>query len=239
MINKVAIIIPTYNRPEYLKKCLDSLEKTFLKKDTLIYMVDDGSLDDETIKLIIDFKKAGCLIKRVFNEKNVGIQESLLISIEYCFSHEYEYIIILNSDMVVNNYFYDMMVYYKELFPNNIIGGFNTLTLGESGQPRHPITYDGKFYVRKKSCGAPCLGLDKQIYENYFKEILIKYQEKRRSAYDTAATKRASNDGCDVICVVPSVVDHIGFDSTMKHNFNPDVSIDFKKYIELGNYKND
>lgn len=239
MISRVAILIPTYNRPEYLKKCFNSLKKTFLKKDTLIYIIDDGSTDNKTIELIKKFNKKNCKIKRVLKEENTGIQDSLLNSLEYCFDNEYDYVIILNSDIIVNNYFYDMMVYYKELFPNNIISGFNTLTLGESGNERHPIVYDGKFYVKKKTCGAPCLGLDKKLYENYFKGTLIEYKKKRRSAYDTAVTRKASNDGCEIICVVPSVVEHIGFDSTMKHNFNPDVSIDFKEYVELGNYNND
>ena len=236
MISRVAILIPTYNRPEYLKKCLNSLEKTFLKKGTLIYIIDDSSTNDETIELIKNFKKKNCEIKRVFKEENTGVQDSLLNSIEYCFNNEYDYIIILNSDIIVNNYFYDMMVYYKELFPNNIISGFNTLTLGESGKERHPIIYDGEFYVKKKTGGAPCLGLDKKIYEKYFKETLVEYQKNRRSAYDTAATRKASDNGCDVICIVPSVAEHIGFDSTMKHTFNPDISVDFKEYIELGNY---
>ena len=236
MINKVAVIIPTYNRPQYLKKCLSSIKKTLLKKDTLIYIVDDCSTNKETIELIKNFKKSNCLIRCVLKQENTGIQSSLLSSIEYCFNNGYDYIIILNSDVIVNNYFYDMMVYYKELFPNNIISGFNTLTLGESGLPRHPITYDGKFYVKKKTSGAPCLGLDRKIYERYFKNTLVDYQKQRRSAYDTEATRKASEDGCDIICTVPSVADHIGFDSSMKHSFNPDVSVDFKEYVELGNY---
>jgi len=236
MISRVAILIPTYNRPEYLKKCFISLKKTFLKENTLIYIIDDGSTNNETIELINCFNKKNCIIKRVFKKENSGIQDSLLNSIEYCFDNKYDYIIILNSDIIVNNYFYDMMVYYKELFSNNIISGFNTLTLGESGKERHPIIYDGNFYIKKKTCGAPCIGIDKKIYEKYFKEILIEYQKKRRSAYDTAATRKASNDGCYIICTVPSVAEHIGFDSTMKHNNSPDVSVDFKEYIELGNY---
>ena len=239
MINNIAIIIPTYNRPKHLKKCLESLKKTYLKKGTLIYFIDDCSTEIETIQHINNFKKNGCKIKLVLKEKNFGVQDSIFNSLEYCFDNKYDYAIILNSDMIVNNYFYDIMVYYKELFPNNIISGFNTLTLGETGRERHPIIFDGKFYVRKKTSGAPCLGLDKKIYEKYFKETLIEYKRERRSAYDTAATRKASDDDCDIICVVPSVAEHIGFDSTMKHNFNPDVSVDFKEYIELGNYTYD
>ncbi len=236
MINNIAIILPTYNRPEYLKKCLGSLYKTFLEKNTLLYFIDDASTDNETISLINNFKIEGCVLKHVFKKKNLGVSDSLLTALEDCFNMGYEYVIILNTDMVVNNYFYDIMTYFKELFPNNIISGFNTLTPGENGEPRHPITFDGEFYVKKKTSGAPCLGLNKKLYNKYFKEILTEYGRKRKSAFDTAATRKASNGGCDIICTVPSVAQHIGMDSSMKHNFNPDESVDFKPYIKLNKF---
>lgn len=233
MINRVAIILPTYDRPKYLKKCLDSLKLTFLKKETLLYFIDDASTNKKTINLINNFKRDDCLIKRIFKEENAGISDSLVIAIEDCFAENYDYVIILNTDMIVNNYFYDMMTYYKEIFPNNIISGFNTLTRGENGLSRHPIVYDGKFYVTKKTCGAPCLGFDKILYDKYFKDTLIEYQKYNKSAFDTKVTGIASKNGNEIICTVPSVAEHIGYSSSMKHIFNPDVSVDFKRYIKL------
>lgn len=236
MTNKVAIILPTYNRPEYLNKSLGSLQKTFIEKNTLLYFIDDASTDPETIKQINDFKKDGCVLKHVFKKKNLGVSDSLVTVLEDCFVMGYEYVIILNTDMIVNNYFYDIMTYYKNIFPNNIISGFNTLTPGENGKPRHPIVYDGKFYIKKKTSGAPCLGLDKNLYNKFFKDIITEYGRKRKSAFDTAVTRKASNEGCDIICTVPSVAQHIGMDSSMRHSFNPDEAVDFKPYVRLNKF---
>ena len=166
---KTAVIIPTYNRPEYLKQCLESLQKTFLPKDVLLFIIDDGS-DEETKKLIRDFKKDGCIIEKYFKDKNKGLYNSLLIAYDYCFTLKYEYIILIGSDCVVNNYFYDIMTYYKHLFPKNIIAGDNTLTLSELGTPRHPIIYDGGFYVTKNTTGSGCNGIDQEIYEKWLRQ---------------------------------------------------------------------
>ncbi len=233
---KTAIIIPTYNRPEYLLKCLESLKKTYLKKDTLIFIIDDGS-DNTTKSIIKNFNKEGCFIEKIFKGDNLGIYNSLLIAYDYCFNLNvisYDYVILLGSDMIVNNYFYDMMVYYKHLFPNNIISGFNTLTLSELGTPRHPVVYNGNFYVEKKTSGSACTGIDKKIYENYIYPTLIEQQKKNKLCYDTISSQKAFNDGHGVICTVPSVAEHIGITSTLGHRNNPDISIDFKEYVELG-----
>jgi glycosyltransferase involved in cell wall biosynthesis len=70
---KTAIIIPTYNRPEYLKKCFESLADTYIAPETLIYIIDDASTNKETIKLIKAFDKEGCEIKKQFIEGLNGV----------------------------------------------------------------------------------------------------------------------------------------------------------------------
>ena len=40
----------------------------------------------------------------------------------------------------------------------------------------------------------------------------------------------------NVICTVPSVAEHIGLYSSLNHNNNPDISIDFRKNINLYEY---
>lgn len=233
---KTAIIIPTYNRPHYLKQCLESLYKTYLPKDTLIYIIDDGS--DQITKTLIKEFNPNCLIKREFKTYNTGLYHSLLTSYDYCFNNDYEYVILLGSDVIVNNYFYDMMIYYKTLFPNNIISGFNTLTCSELNAPRHKIIYNGGFYVMKNTAGSAGTGIDKFIYETYIKPTLLKQLEIHQYKYDTIASNKASKDGINVICTIPSVVEHIGLNSSLNHNVNPDISIDFREYIELDNLHN-
>lgn len=230
---KVAIIIPTYNRPEYLSKCLESLKQTFLEKGTLIYFIDDCSTNKDTIELIKNFKIEKCVTEKVFKDKNKGINDSLLIAYNYCFDNDYEYVILLGSDVIVNNYFYDMMIYYKKLFPDNIISGFNTLTISELGKPRHPIIFDGGFYVKKYTNCSACSGIDKKIYNKYFKYTLEELYKKNKLCYDTLSSKKSSNDGYNVVCTVPSVSEHIGLHSSLGHSNNPDISIDFRNNIQL------
>jgi glycosyltransferase involved in cell wall biosynthesis len=229
---KISLIIPTYNRPEYLEKCLNSIKDTFLYEGSLIYIIDDGSADQKTIQLINDFEKKDCIVEKVFKIENKGTYDSMLTAYEYCFDR-FEYVILIGSDIIVNNYFYDMMTYYYNLFPNNIISGFNTLTISELGKPRHPIIEDGGFYRVKETSGSACFGFNRKIYEDYFKETLINSMKRNMLCYDTNSTKKASNNGHHVICTVPSVVEHIGIESTMEHNNNPDISVDFQMNLDL------
>ncbi len=230
---KTAIIVTTYNRPHYLRQCLDSLAATYLPSDALVYIVDDASTEKETIRLIKGFTHS-CEIMRVFKKKNTGIMYSLIDAYEYCFSHGYEYAIVVNDDAVLNGYFYEAMTYYKTIFPAHVISGFNTLTPSELGTPRHPIVQREWFYVLKKSSGGLCLGIDREIYQAFFKpSILKKMDVNNRHAYDTASTKAASSEGRFVICTRPSVAEHVGLGySTMSHDFNPDVSVDFSMAYE-------
>lgn len=229
---KTAIIIPTYNRPHYLKQCFDSLLNTYLPSDLLIYIIDDASTDKETIRLIKEFNPQ-YTVRKEYKKQNKGVYDSFITMYDYCFSNGYDYVINVAPDSIVNNYFFDMMVYYKSLFPNKIISGFNALTLSEKGTPRHPIVFDGDWYKQKKTSCSLCFGIDKDIYEKTFLTTLMELMAKKRFCYDTIASGKSEG----VICTVPSVAEHIGFESTLGHNFNPDVSCDFMPYHEIGSKK--
>jgi len=230
---KTAIIIPTYNRPEYLKKCFESLADTYIAPETLIYIIDDASTNKETIKLIKAFDKEGCEIKKEFKKVNKGVYDSFLKMYYYCFSKGFEYVINIAPDSIVNNYFWELMQYYKIMFPNKIISGFNTLTLSEKGTPRHPVKANKKWYIEKDTSCSLCFGIDRQIYESYFKPTLQAQMKKKKLCYDTIASSKSEG----VVCTVPSVAEHIGIESTLGHHYNPDVSCDFKPYIELPDKK--
>lgn len=229
---KTAIIIPCYNRPKYLKQCLDSIVNTYLPADTLIYIVDDGSTDSETIRLIEAFDK-GCEVKRVFNKENKGLYPNLITAYDYCFKNCYEYAIIVACDNIVNNYFYDIMTYYKSLFPNRIVSGFHTKAISELGKSRHEIIKDRKFYLEMKTNSGVASGIDSEIYETFLKPLLKKLIASKRKCYDTLLTEALYKAGRPTICTIPSVAEHVGIESTMNHSFNPDYSVDFRPYIEL------
>ena len=130
------------------------------------------------------------------------------------------------------------MTYYYSIFPNNIISGFNTLSLSELGTERHPIIENYGWYCNKYTSGSLCMGINKQVYNEYTRNSLKYCLENNKKAYDTRFTAKASKEKPSVICTVPSVAEHTGIEvSTLGHNYNPDISCDFKPYIELGRKK--
>lgn len=74
-----SIIIPTYNRAEALRHCLDSIEKQVFR-DFEVLVCDDGS-KDHTKEVVAFFENAGMNIRYFFNEnwggpafpRNIGI----------------------------------------------------------------------------------------------------------------------------------------------------------------------
>ena len=235
---KVGIIIPIYNRAKLLQRLFDSLKKTFLPKDCTIYLIDDCSIEKDIKPLIKNFD-LDCNLIKIYNKENKGINYNLLKWYDKLFDNGIEYVIVLDSDSIVNNYFYDLMTYFYSIFPDKIISGFNTLNLSELGTARHPIIEDCRWYHKKNTSGALCLGIGKKVYEKYTRPVLEDFvMINKRHTFDTKFTREASKEKPSVICTVPSVAEHTGIEvSTLGHNYNPDISCDFKPYIELGRKK--
>ena len=231
---KVGIIIPIYNRPNLVKRCFESLKNTSIPKDCSIYLIDDCSTD-EAVKPLIEAFEFDCNLIKIYNKENKGINYNLLRTYDKLFNEGFEYVIVLDSDSVVNNYFYDLMTYFYSIFPDKIISGFNTLNLSELGTERHPIIENHGWYVKKNTSGALCLGISKKIYEKYTRPVLEDFVSiNKRHTFDTKFTREASKNKPCVICTVPSVAEHTGIEiSTLGHNYNPDISCDYNNYIEL------
>ena len=231
---KVGIIIQIYNRPNLVKRCFESLKNTSIPKDCSIYLIDDCSTD-EAVKPLIEAFEFDCNLIKIYNKENKGINYNLLKLYDELFNNGIEYVIVLDSDAVVNNYFYDLMTYFYSIFPDKIISGFNTLTLSELGTERHPVIENHGWYVKKNTSGALCMGLSKVVYENYTRPTLDEFVKRnKRHTFDTKFTREASKNKPCVICTVPSVAEHTGIEiSTLGHNYNPDISCDYNNYIEL------
>ncbi len=91
-MRKVDVIIPTYNRPSFLTKAIGSvLNQTF--KDFTIIVVDDGSSEDGTTRVVEGFRDER--IKCVRNETNMGEGRSRNIGL---MNSNAEYIAFLDDD---------------------------------------------------------------------------------------------------------------------------------------------
>lgn len=86
---ELSIIIPTWNKLDYLQLCLDSLARHTTRPYQLVVHVNDGS--DGTL----DFVRAAG-VEHTWTQENVGICRAINLAAEKCRG---EYVVYLNDDM--------------------------------------------------------------------------------------------------------------------------------------------
>lgn len=216
---KVALLITTFNRGNYLKDCLWSLERADLSRIDEILFVDDKSTDKEAILLLQDWdlNKPEYNINVVWSQENCGIKKSLLYGYEDLFQRN-DIVINLDSDAIVRPDFVERLLDCYEINKGSIITGFNCDTKNANGTERHMLLHETETYNVRKSVGGINLLADKKAYEHFIKPSL-----NEQGNWD-ANTFIKAGFAC---AVKPSVIQHIGFDSSMNHNEAPDVADDF------------
>lgn len=107
---RLSIIIPSFNTKEMTIRCLKSL--TSLKTGTEIIVVDNESKDEtvEEIKKIKDIKN----IKIIKNKENLGFAKAINQGLE---TARGKYILILNSDTIIQNNTIDNEIKFLETYP--------------------------------------------------------------------------------------------------------------------------
>jgi len=222
---KIGLLICAYNRPEYLQRCLDSLRKADLTDvDVLIY--DDASTDQVTRDMICKSNYASILAS-----KNGSIKNSILQGSRYLFNSGCDTVINLDSDAIVTPDFISRLKSLKERFPDNIITGFNCTTKNRDGSIRHLIVTEGDQYNEKKSVGGINMMYSIDQFIKWIEPATVKclYQG---GNWDHQSCLLSNADGYNIVCAVPSVVQHIGVDSSMGHTAGgepPDVADDFEE----------
>ena len=215
---KIGICLTTFNRPEYLRKTLESLSRADLHNAVLI-VVDDCSRDKETLRLLASYKV-------IRNERNLSIRYSLKIGFDYLIKQGCTVLVNIDSDAIVRADFLTKLIELYGKFPDNIISGFNTLTKSRTGIVRHPVISTGDGYVVKNSIGGINMMFSVNTYRSIIEPALIESQ-KTKDHWDKIACRISLEQGKQIIVSSPSVIQHIGFDSAMGHRDNPDVADDF------------
>lgn len=223
---KTALIITTYNRPQYLLKTIEALKEVDYPKDTLIIIVDDNSNDPLTIKTINEFHLNLIPIVKLFKEQNKGIKDSIELGVNTAISFGYELFINLDADAIVKPNFISRLLELKSQFPNKIIGGFNSKNK-DNGVLRNPIIIEKDKYIEKRYCNGINMCFDLKLYKGVIYPAL-----KGLGNWDYDTHERAES----FIIAKPSLVEHIGIESVMGHTSSPDISYDFyQKELELPN----
>lgn len=198
-----AIVIPIYNRPEYVKRCFDSLSKLTVNPD-LFVLVDDGS----TVELpAFD----GNWIKK----QNGGVKSALFTGIEYAFGNGADLVINLDSDAIVKPDFVKRLAGLHQA-SGLITSGFNN--------PKEPILHD----CFKRHANGINMCFNREQYEAHIKPALLR----RSGNWDYDASESAGKVAITIpSCVqhigIISSMGHTGADRA--HDFKtlklPDVTL--------------
>lgn len=224
---KLGLIITTFERPEYLEKCLNSLRKSTIPKGSLILIVDDHSTDARTLQLINDFFIDGCEVFRSFSETNQGISAQVRYAYNTCFASGCTVAMNLDSDAIVRPDFITRILELKNYYPGHIVTGFHSTTKNRNGTERHPILKTSEKYCLKSSVGGINMCMSEPEFRKYCEPALNKVINEKRFNWDHLTCVESMKDGKGIVCTVPSVIQHIGFDSSMNHKEAPDVADDF------------
>ena len=228
---KVGLLICSYNRPKYLRQCLESVKRADLPDNTIILIVDDNSDNQETKELLSQFRPYQAILVVLYRkDARRGIADSIKIGSEYLFSNGAEVVINIDSDAVVRNDFISVLLRLHKGWPDRIITGFNCKTKNKDGSERHRILEQGVGFNMKRTVGGINMLFSKETRDKYLAPALQKSISEGGN-WDYFATKSAYENGFPTICAEPSVVQHIGFESSMGHSSGgepPDVADDFK-----------
>lgn len=230
-MEKLGLVIVTYNRPEYLKECFESLERADISPEVEIVIVDDASTDKETIRLLTTFSQRNiCTV--IWNDKNEKISACLLTGFNYLKVLGCTVLMNLDSDAIVRNDFLERIGELQAMFPADIITGFNCLTKNADGTDRHKVISEGDLSTKcgkglkwneKASVGGLNMCFDVRTYEQFVKPAL------QRTLNGGNWDHQACISVGRAICTVPSVVQHIGIKSSLGHQHDrPDTADDFK-----------
>lgn len=232
---KIGVIITTFNRPQYLKRCLESIRNADLSLVDTILISDDHSDDPETKRLINEFEVDGPTIIRSFSPRNMSIKGSLLFGCDILFTR-CNIVTNLDADAIVTKDAFNKLFDYKKRFPGHIVTGFNCTTKNRDGSIRHKILSEAEGYNMKASVGGINMIFDSSIYSQIIRPALQKCLAKGGNWDHQSCITSMTGYGKEIVCMVPSCVQHIGIEqSAMNHMAGgepPDVADDFPKDIQ-------
>lgn len=233
---KIGIVIPVYNRPEYFEQCIRSLRRASIPEDTIILIIDDASTDPR-IKEILDIEgvKINCTVIHTRMKKNSGVRVCLKKGFEFLIENKAELLMNLDSDAIVRNDFIDVMTrLHMDIGENRILTGFNCQTKNRDGSERHVVLREisnmkGVYANVKKSVGGIHMVFTPKVYREIVEPVLEK-TIKEGGNWDHQVSIKCYKNETPIVSAVPSVVQHIGFISSMGHGGleEPDTADDFK-----------
>lgn len=117
----IAIIVLNWNRPDLTCQILDSLSKITHQKFTYkVIVVDNGSTDDSLNIITHALPKDSVLLN---TRSNLGYVGGNNFGIKYALKHQFDYVLLINNDVIVKSDFLDQLVGFSLGHPQYSIFG--------------------------------------------------------------------------------------------------------------------
>ena len=224
-INKsVGIVIPIYNRPEYLSLTLESISKSDLS-DCVLVLIDDSS-DDETLDIINAFELKDVPIVKIFKKKNLNMFHSLTIGWGILQKIGCKYLCNVDADVLVKPTWIRTLVSTYENYQGAkpLLTGFNTT------KNNHLNIEETDNYYKKLTVGGINLFFSNEYYDKF--AILL-----TNRMWDYNLSYYCNKNSIPIICTKPSVVQHIGYFGLNSNSQNYDYAYDFFLETEFSGQK--
>ncbi len=221
-MSRVAIILINYKdyAKKYLEECIESLRKQSYPKDSFKIFIVDNETSKETAEYL---RNAAPEAEIIFNEKNYGFAKGNNIAIRKAMNENYDYIVLLNMDTIVDSEWLEKLVAAAE--DNKNAGAIQSLIMlhpetskiNSSGNHLHFLGFgfcrdygqeipDSKFMVPDSffyASGASVLYPAEVLKKvGLFDSEFFMYHE------DTDLSWRLRQAGYDIILAPKSVVYH-------------------------------
>ncbi len=138
-MKKLAVIVLNYNGEHLLKLFFDSIKSVLDKQVDLIFV--DNNSSDNSVELVRKFKvqNSKFKIKLIQNKKNLGFTGGNNKGIKYALSEDYDYIMLLNNDVLIKGEFWQPMIAYLE--QNNKVALISPKIYFATGYEMHKSNY--------------------------------------------------------------------------------------------------
>jgi GR25 family glycosyltransferase involved in LPS biosynthesis len=238
------IVMPTYNRPDYLKYTLQSLKISNTSVFDIIFILfDDGSENINTIELLKNFNLENVPIIKIYTNrlKLVKSKEGMNTLLPgscypYSIKFGYEFIFRLNSKYAIN-LDSDAMVNHDWLLSiNNFTSKFNLndrfiLSGFRSDGTTHKIIEEcADYYIQNGFGGINIIFNKKTFYEIIYNQI---YDH----AYDWYTMRVCEKENVKIYLLKPSIVQHIGFNTSIIRGIENVKSYNHDNYIQSDIFK--
>ena len=231
---KYGILMCCYNRPEILKKTLESLKRTN-KEDlnqSILYIIDDHSSNKETSTIIEDYvadiKSISGVdnleVKINRNRENMGIAKSLEKGFTFLYP-KCEYLTNIDSDVLVKP---DWLPRLQEVYDRSnrerndgngvLVSGFNCTPPNCA----HKILSSNDLYHVKKSIGGINTFFHRDMFDKYVTVIGNNVKQ-----WDWKLCYYCQDNNIPIIVSNPSVIQHIGVTGMNSRTNRYDIAKDF------------